>query len=226
MAGETIKTEAICLKITPWSRTSHIVSWLTPHGRITTVVKGAVRAKSAFLGQYDLNYTCELVYYARAKGDLHALRECVPVQLRDDLRTNYRALLVAEYARTLVGDLSPTGPEAAAWLTLLTETLDTLCQSPDKLSRLLLTFELNILKLAGLSPELEAEEGSFALRGERRLPVSPEVAACLRAPLAERNQPHIPEALRALGVFLTFHLDTSAETRRSVLRFVLDLQKS
>ena len=55
MAGETIKTEAICLDIRPWSRTSHVVSWLTPMGKVSTVVKGAVRAKSQFLGQYDLN---------------------------------------------------------------------------------------------------------------------------------------------------------------------------
>ena len=57
MAGETGKSEAICLDIRPWSRTSHVVEWLTPHGKIRTLVKGAVRPKSAFLGQYDLNYT-------------------------------------------------------------------------------------------------------------------------------------------------------------------------
>ena len=49
MAGETTKTEAICLDIRPWSRTSHIVRWMTPEGPVTTVVKGAVRPKSAFL---------------------------------------------------------------------------------------------------------------------------------------------------------------------------------
>ena len=75
MAGETTKTEAICLRISPWSTTSHIVTWLTPVGVVATSVKGAVRPKSAFLGQYDLFYTCELIYYARTKGELHAIRE-------------------------------------------------------------------------------------------------------------------------------------------------------
>ena len=43
MAGEIIKTEGIVLAIRPWSRTSHIVTWLTPdHGCVTTLVKGAV----------------------------------------------------------------------------------------------------------------------------------------------------------------------------------------
>ena len=55
---------------------------MTSEGPVTTVVKGAVRPKSAFLGQYDLNYTCEIVYYSRAKGELHALRECSPLSTR------------------------------------------------------------------------------------------------------------------------------------------------
>ena len=86
MAGETVKTEATCLRISPWSRTSHVVSWLTPSGRVATLVKGAVRPKSAFLGQYDLFYRCDLLYYARASGDLHALREVTPRNLRAHLR--------------------------------------------------------------------------------------------------------------------------------------------
>ena len=76
MAGEIIKTTGTVLAIHPWSRTSHVVAWLTPdHGVVSTLVKGAVRAKSAFLGQYDLLYTCDLLYYARASGDLHALHQ-------------------------------------------------------------------------------------------------------------------------------------------------------
>ena len=109
MAGETIKTEAICLDIRPWSRTSHVVSWLTPTGRVATVVKGAVRAKSQFLGQYDLNYTCDIVYYARAKGELHALRECAPLEMREELREDYRKLALAGYMRRLVAELAPMG---------------------------------------------------------------------------------------------------------------------
>ena len=88
MAGEIIKTTGTVLAIHPWSRTSHVVAWLTPdHGVVSTLVKGAVRAKSAFLGQYDLFYTCDLLYYARASGDLHALREVTPRAMRVMRRT-------------------------------------------------------------------------------------------------------------------------------------------
>ena len=50
MAGEIVKTQGIVLAVYPWSQTSHVVTWLTPdHGPVTTLVKGAVRAKSAFV---------------------------------------------------------------------------------------------------------------------------------------------------------------------------------
>ena len=114
MAGEIIKTDGIVLAIHPWSRTSHIVTWLTPdHGCVTTLVKGAVRPKSAFLGQYDLFYTCDLLYYARARGDMHALRETTPRNLRESLRGRWRETAIAGYAAGLVKDLAPANGESA-----------------------------------------------------------------------------------------------------------------
>ena len=224
MAGETTKTEAVCLDIRPWSRTSHIVRWMTPEGPVTTVVKGAVRPKSAFLGQYDLNYTCEIVYYSRAKGELHALRECSPLSSRDALRANYRALVLAEHMRAQVAALAPHGDESAAWHSTLTTALDSLAcgaaHSPRDLVAALLKFELAILELSGLSPEIEAESGSFSLRGERQMPISDEVARCIDNPEIEKNLQILLDAARAIGVFYTFHLDSAPETRRTVLRMI------
>ena len=124
MAGEIIKTDGIVLAIHPWSRTSHIVTWLTPdHGCVTTLVKGAVRPKSAFLGQYDLFYTCDLLYYARARGDLHALRETTPRNLREGLRGLWRETAVAGYAAGLVKDLVPANGDSPEGLILPIITL-------------------------------------------------------------------------------------------------------
>lgn len=213
MAGETISTEAICLSIVPWSKTSHIVGWLTPLGKISTVVKGAVRPKSAFLGQYDLNYTCEILYYARAKGELHALRECAPLEMREGLRSDYRALAFAAYARMLVDRLAPVGPDAEEWFALLTRTLDGECGVAN-----LIFFELQVLHLLGLTPEIEADFGGFVLRGERSLPVSEEVADFLRDPLQPTENVQIPlDAARVIGVFYSFHVDLPTDVRRTVL---------
>lgn len=244
MAGETTKCEAICLRIVPWSRTSHIVTWLTPTGKVTTVVKGAVRSKSAFLGQYDLNYRCEIVYYLRATRELHALRDCAPVDGREALRGDYRKLLLAEHFRRLVFDQAPSGPDAGDWFDLLDGSLARLGQpcrrdSPRRVSGTdetpqhargtiastnllaeMLAFELAVLRLAGLSPELEAESGAFALRGERKIPVTPQVARCLKSPLLIKYQDSLADALRVIGVFYAFHLEGAPDTRRTVLQMI------
>ena len=236
MAGETIRTEAICLDIRPWSRTSHVVSWLTPEGRVLTVVKGAVRPKSAFLGQYDFNYTCDILYYARAKGELHALRDCVPLDRRDALRGNYRALALAGHFRRLVSDLAPAGTDCAAWHTLLSDFLSRLSESSASaadLVRLLVSFELAVLGLAGLKPDFASadpaaewtsfsvETGTLGTNEGRIVRLSRETLAYLRDPTrpVENLAPPL-DAARVIGVFYQFHLDTAFDVRRSVLRMI------
>lgn len=227
MAGETIKSRAVCLRITPWSRTSHIVVWLTPTGVVNTVVKGAVRPKSAFLGQYDLGYTCQTVYYAREHGELRALRECSPLELRSELRTDLDALLLSDRFRRLCELLSPNGPDAAEWFDALEDALDMLCDNSTKSPEsrmnplaMLIDFELSALRLAGLAPEISADGGAFSLRGERRLPVSPDVAHCLAQPFGEKNPKVLLDAARAIGVFYAFHVENGVDGRRQLLGMI------
>lgn len=239
MAGETIKTRAVVLDIRPWSRTSHVVTWLTPEaGIVATPVKGAVRPKSAFLGQYDFFYTCELVYYARARGELHAIRETTPLVFREGLRRNWRAAAWASYAAQLVKEHCPHNSEAAEWMLFFERSLDSVAaERPESaggdrgLMRALAGFELGFLRLAGLTPDFSqadfsASEVPFSIdsgcagEGVRtvRLPVS---AALF---LAGRAEPATVEdfmaAVRFLGLFMRYHLGTAPEMRRMVLEML------
>lgn len=229
MAGETVKSEAICLDVRPWSRTSHVVSWLTPTGKVSTVVKGAVRAKSSFLGQYDLNYTCDIVYYARAKGELHALRECVPVEMREEMRGDYRKLALAGYFRRLVAELAPMGEECRAWYEELERRLEDIRPKTEDLVR----FELRVLELSGLKPDFSkfdknAEWSAFSLEtgvfgaGEGRcIRVSREVAEYLANGAKNAKSSQTPlDAARVIGVFYQFHLDCASDVRRTVLGMI------
>ena len=190
-------------------------------------MKGAVRPKSFFLGQYDLNYTCEILYYGRARGDLHALRDCVPLSRRDDLRTDYRALVLAGYFRRLAADYAPTGPDCGAWYGLLSDALDALAGGGAPDVGRLLRFELDALHLLGLAPEIEAASGVFQLRGERTIPVSRAVAAYLRNPGQNSCDPQIPlDAARVIGVFYHFHLDCAPDVRRTVLALISKTKES
>lgn len=240
MAGETIKSEAICLDIRPWSRTSHVVSWLTPHGKVTTIVKGAVRPKSAFLGQYDLNYTCELLYYARARGELHALRECVPLDMRESLRSDYRVLTLTGYFRRLVLDLAPMGPDCRPWYELLASALSSLANGARPVPSLVcsfLAFELGVLELSGLSPDFSnydktaewsnfaVESGAFSAGDGRCVRVSRDVAEYLAQPSVQPKNPTTPlDAARLIGVFYQFHLDCPSDVRRAVLAVISEKQ--
>ena len=244
MAGETIKTEAICLDIRPWSRTSHVVSWLTPMGKVSTVVKGAVRAKSQFLGQYDLNYTCDIVYYARAKGELHALREAVPVEMREGLRGDYRKLALAGYMRRLVAELAPMGSDCEAWCKTLISALGRLIGwSADRMNNeplvgLFLEFELDVLRLSGLAPDFSKydrnaewtafslETGTFGLSEGRCIRVSREVAEYLANGAENAKNSQVPlDAARVIGVFYQFHLDCASDVRRTVLGMISPSQE-
>lgn len=207
----------MCLSITPWSKTSHVVKWLAPCGRIDSIVKGAVRPKSLFLGQYDLNYTCEVVYYTGGRGgSLHALRECSPLETRDWLRDDWRRLMVAAHFREMALALSPPSGDDGAWLAFLENALDSLERTQSLLAELV-SAETGALKLAGLAPEIEAAAGAFMLRGERSLPVPPAVARCIKSPRSMDDKQILLDTARVIGVFYAFHLDGTPRTRRAAV---------
>lgn len=149
-----VKTNAIVLRISPFSRTSHVTTWLTPdHGRVATVVKGACRPNSAFLGQYDLFTTCELLFYRRDFEGAHAIRECAPLERRDSLRTDWRRVSVASYLCDLTYRACPAGQESGPIYRLLSGALDALCANPADAEGIL-RYELSLLQTLGLMPQL------------------------------------------------------------------------
>lgn len=147
------KTHALVLRVSPFSRTSHVVTWLTPEfGRLATVVKGACRPKSPFLGQYDLYYTCELLFYARERNNLHIARECTPINMRTTLRTDWRASSCASYLCDIISRVSVRGHQHDIY-DLTTTALDALCA--DGVSpQFVFWTELKLLDCLGLSPQL------------------------------------------------------------------------
>jgi DNA repair protein RecO (recombination protein O) len=161
------KSEAIVLRVAPFSQTSHVVTWLAPcHGRIATLVKGACRPKSQFLGQYDLFYTCEIVFYPRQ--GLNILRECSPVQTRNGLRCNWRGAVSASYASDLAMQMSTAGSSHDADLYALhTMFLDHVTAHNASIPHLL-WLELRMLEKTGLAPRLDRCVSCRAAVGDAR----------------------------------------------------------
>lgn len=148
------KTQAIVLRYVPNGNTSRIVTWLTrDQGHVATIIKGAQRPKSAFLGQLDLFYTCELLYYTRSRGELHIARECSPAKVRPHLRHDWRACALASYATDLAMRIAP--PQAPQWRVYrwLDGVLDDL-NRPGATTAVMVGHELALLAELGLAPRL------------------------------------------------------------------------
>ena len=166
------KTEGIVLRVFPYSETSRVISWLTRDvGRLTTLVKGAVRPKSPALGQFDLFYTCEVLYYEKENHNLHVLRECSPLHLRSGFREDWRACAAASYFAGLLRRLSPPGAAQINLYAYLRNLLDALVeQTPQATS--LYWAELRLLHHLGLSPRLDTCRGCGRHRADLGRPVS------------------------------------------------------
>ncbi len=148
------KDVALALRIAPWSNTSRMVLWLgRRNGRIATMVKGSQRPKSFFLGQYDLFYTCDLVFYRRERGGMHLLRECAPLDLREGLRGNWRASAIASYAADVVARALQDEAPAPGVFDLLAAAWDELA-AHGLSAGILSWFELHLMAELGLEPSL------------------------------------------------------------------------
>ena len=164
------KTQAIVLRIAPVSNTSRIVAWLTAdHGKIATVIKGAQRPKSPFLGQVDLFYTCELLFYAHERRHLHIARECCALRRRDGLRVDWRAAAAASYFADLLARVTPYEAPQPALFELMDFALDYLAAEGAG-EAFVYWFELKVLAALGLQPRLHVclECGQALLPAQRR----------------------------------------------------------
>lgn len=205
-APRVVRTEAVALRIHPFSHTSHVVVWLTEEGRrVATAVKGAARPKSPFLGQYDRFCTCELLHYSRARDGLFVAKECTALRRRDALRDNWRAAFCASWFAALADLVSDSGASSPGLYRLLEESLDVLEACPAAPpAALFARYETKLLAEAGLRPNFgpAANGGGGALRfhlvdGRTLGPGDPEPAPGVPVVRIPADVPALFEALAA-----------------------------
>ena len=155
-----LKDRGLVLRWYPVTDTSRIVIWFTrQYGRVATLARGSQRPKSWVLGQFDLFYTCEVLFYARAREDLHPLRECSPLARRSNFRYDWRACAGASFVCDLLSRLTPPRASAPVLYEQAARTLDLLCEqgiSP----ALLFWFELQALRDLGVAPDYALPEAA------------------------------------------------------------------
>lgn len=132
-----------------------MATWLSPtFGRLATAVKGAQRARSLFLGQMDLFYTCELLFYSREHHGVHIARECTPLHPRSPLRDNWRSCAAASFAADTALRISHPGEQVQPLFALISRMLDYWCDCTATIPDVL-WMELHLLSCLGLAPALQ-----------------------------------------------------------------------
>ncbi len=159
-----VRSTAIPLAIFPYSSTSRIVHWFTRHqGKISTLLKGAMRPKSPFLGEYDLFSTSELLYFEKRVYTLHTGKECAMLHRRDAFRTDWRAMQAASYISGLIERTTPEEAPHPELFELYEELLD-LAEEYGRHAPFLIWSELRFCDHHGHAPSL----GNCVLCGSSR----------------------------------------------------------
>ncbi len=245
-----LKTEAIALTIRPFSRTSQMVTWLTrDYGRIVTPVKGACRPKSAFLGQIDIGYRSELLFYEREiSSGMHHIKETTPLNYRSGLRLSWQNAVAADY----ICALSSQSVETLIDAPMLYEDLDnalTALSDGGNPQDIIINYEFSLLDRLGLKPNFENCKNCASPDNKRNcrfvipagrlncynqnnfdytkdtVALTPQMLRALRmvadGESISSNPPHIQLAVRRfLGMFLSHHLDISLYSRRAVFEWI------
>lgn len=242
------KTEAIVLALRPFSRTSLMVTWLTrDFGRIVTPVKGANRPKSLFLGQIDIGYRSELLFYSHGNNGVHNIRETAPLDYREGLRGNWRASVAAGYVCSLTAQSVETLLDSPGLFDDLEEALSTLASGANPLDAIV-KYEFALANRLGIRPDFShcadcpcpdrrdcrfaipdghldcpARKGGIVRQNTVALPH--EVLAALRktqdGAAASASGGRAALAVRRfLGIFLSHHLDLPLHSRRAAFAWL------
>jgi DNA repair protein RecO (recombination protein O) len=134
------------------SESSLIVRWLTRDaGRLSTVAKGARRAKSTFAGKLDLLIEADITFTRSHRSDLHTLRELSVREFHLPVRQDIERLQLAAYCTALLEQATEPDTPLPGLFDLFSGLLNQLSISKTR-PRLVFAFELRLLDLLGLFP--------------------------------------------------------------------------
>lgn len=225
-----LRTEAVALRVFPYSETSRVVSWLCRDtGRLTTMVKGAQRPKGRLIGQFDLFYTCELLYYDRPPRDLQILKECAALKPRVGLRDDWRACAVASYLADLVYRISPARAHQPGLFPALDAALDHLAERGAR-PAFVFWFELKLLQLLGFAPMFShcAQCRRPINNADRDIRFAYGGGGMLCAACVDPGDPHTariaPDVLATLGGWQRARSAQVTLTTRSTLRQLREIE--
>lgn len=197
------RTTGLILRTRPLTETSLIVEWLSPDcGRLSTVAKGARRAKSPFRGKLDLFFLCEFTFVRSRRSDLHTLREVNLLDAHPLLRTHWGWLAQAAYATALIEQTTERETPLTGCFELLLGFVRQLPVQPPA-AELVFAFEMKLLSELGLRPDLDRASLSPVARQALNALATLDWPALARLRLTPAQRAEIRQFLHG---FLIYHL--------------------
>ena len=147
------QTDALVLRIYPWSETSCIASVYTrDFGKLSVLAKGARRPKSPFEAALDLLSICRVVFIPKSGDALDLLTEAKLVRRYRAGAADLLRLYSGYYVAELLDRLTDKGDEQPELFELAESTLLALADPVLELRAVVLRLELQMLRMLGHLP--------------------------------------------------------------------------
>lgn len=193
-----VNTDAIVLRTYNLAEADRIAVCLTRSaGLVRAVAKGARRMKSRFGAALEPFTLIRLGFYERENRDLVSISSAEIVKSHFALAAQLESSEVLAYMGELVGDFSPPHEVNEKLFRMVAACIEALDSSPESTRLVLRYFEVWLLRLAGLFPDLRSCADCGVRLGEGDpacldVEVNPHCQKCSRGPatrlMAETQQ--------------------------------------
>jgi DNA repair protein RecO (recombination protein O) len=195
-----ITTDAIVLRTYNLAEADRIVLCLTrTAGLVRAVAKGARRMKSRFGAALEPFTLIKLAFYEKENRDLVTMSQAEIIESRFDLASQPEAAEVLAYMGELLADFAPPHEANDTLFRMVSACVDALAKTPNGAQLVLRYFEVWLLRLAGLFPDVRACGECGARIGEGEVAyldveVKPHCSNCARG----GNTRLLPDTQRSL----------------------------
>ena len=152
-----ITTDAIVLRSYNLAEADRIVLCLTRNaGLVRAVAKGARKMKSRFGAALEPFTLIKLAFYEKENRDLVSMSQAEIIESRFQLASQPEAAEVLAYIGELVADFTPPHEANDTLFRMVSACVDALAKVPQDSQLLMRYFEVWLLRLAGLFPDVRA----------------------------------------------------------------------
>ena len=184
-----VNTDAVVLRTYNLAEADRIAVCLTRSaGLVRAVAKGARRMKSRFGAALEPFTLIRLSFYERENRDLVSISSAEILKSHFDLAAQLEASEILAYMGEMVGEFAPPHEANEKLFRMVTACIEALEASPDSARLVLRYFEVWLLRLAGLFPDVRscADCGAQLNEGDTAcldVEVNPHCQKCSRGPV-------------------------------------------